>query len=122
MKKSSFAAMVMGTISGAFFALGMCMALITSWNAFVPGIVLGVIGIAGGLITTLVWRRMERKPAIKLSGKVILTTLVGIIGALGLGVGMTFTMVWGNMILGIIIGIVGILILMTLIPLLKGLK
>ncbi len=28
MKKSSFVAMVLGTISGVMFALGMCMALI----------------------------------------------------------------------------------------------
>ena len=31
MKKSSFVAMLMGTISGVLFALGMCMALIPEW-------------------------------------------------------------------------------------------
>lgn len=36
MKKSSFAAMVLGTVSVVLFALGMCMALIPEWNAFMP--------------------------------------------------------------------------------------
>ena len=34
MKKSSFAAMVLGTVSLMLFALGMCMALIPEWDAF----------------------------------------------------------------------------------------
>ena len=34
MKKSSFVAMILGTIGGILFALGMCMALIPEWNAF----------------------------------------------------------------------------------------
>ena len=45
MKKSTFVTMMLTTISIAFFALGMCMALIPEWNAFRQGIVFGVIGI-----------------------------------------------------------------------------
>ena len=41
MKKSSFAAMISGTVSGVLFALGMCMALIPEWGAFKPGLALG---------------------------------------------------------------------------------
>ena len=37
MKKSSLTAMVLGTVSGVLFALGICMALIPEWEAFVPG-------------------------------------------------------------------------------------
>lgn len=43
MKKSNFVAMILGTIGGILFALGMCMALIPEWNAFNQGVVLGVI-------------------------------------------------------------------------------
>lgn len=71
---------------------------------------------------TFVWRKMEYKQPIKISGKAVLTAVVGIVGALALGVGMCFTMVWGNMILGIVVGLVGIVILICLIPLCKGLK
>ncbi|MDO4557167.1 MAG: hypothetical protein Q4B70_18810 [Lachnospiraceae bacterium] len=122
MKKSNFIALVLGTISGVFFALGMCMALIPEWNAFKPGIIFGCVGIILGLITVLIWRKMENKDPIQLNGKTILTVIIGIVGALALGVGMCFTMVWGQMIMGVIIGLVGIIILLSLIPLVKGIK
>lgn len=122
MKKSNFVAMILGTIGGILFALGMCMALITEWNAFNQGVVLGVIGVVVLLIMVLVWRKMENKSPVKLSGKMIGTVLLGIAGALTLGVGMCLTMVWSNMIIGIIVGIVGIILLLCLIPLTKGLK
>ena len=64
------------------------------------------------LIMVLVWRKMEKKSPIRLSGKMIGTTLLGIAGALLLGVEMCLTMVWSNMILGIVIGIVGIVLLL----------
>ena len=47
MKKSNFVTMILGTIGGILFALGMCMAMIPEWNAFRPGIVMGVIGLIG---------------------------------------------------------------------------
>lgn len=122
MKKSSFVAMVLGTVSGVLFALGMCMALIPEWGAFQPGIIFGCVGLFLALITLLVWRRMTHKEPIRISGKNILTIIVGVIGALALGVGMCFSMVWGKMILGIAIGLVGIVVLLCLIPLTKGIK
>lgn len=122
MKKSNFVAMILGTISCIFFALGMCMAMIEEWNAFRQGVVVGCVGLAFALITVMVWRKMEKKEPIRITGKAVLTGAVGIIGALALGIGMCFCMVWNNMIPGIIIGLVGIIILMCLIPLCKGLK
>lgn len=122
MKKSTFVAMILGTIGGILFALGMCMTLILEWNARQSGIVMGVIGAAVLLVMVLVWRKMENKAPIKLSGKTIGATLIGIIGALLLGVGMCLTMVWSHMIAGIIIGIAGIIVLICLIPFIKGLK
>lgn len=122
MKKSSFVAMILGTVSGILFVLGMCMALIKEWNTFTSEIVLGLIGLVLGVITFFIWRKMENKKPIKLSGKTLATTLIGIVGALVLGVGMCLTMVWQNMALGVIVGIVGIIILLSLIPIIKGVK
>ena len=122
MKKSSFVAMLMGTISGVLFALGMCMALIPEWEAFQPGVIFGGVGLLLGLITLIVWRKMEHKEPIQFSGKTILTIIVGVIGALALGVGMCFSMVWDKMVIGIVIGMVGIVVLLSLIPLVKGIK
>ncbi|MDE5596473.1 MAG: hypothetical protein K2J04_01410, partial [Lachnospiraceae bacterium] len=84
--------------------------------------IMGVIGLVVLLIMVAVWRKMENKEPIKLSGKTIGATLIGIVGALFLGVGMCLTMVWSNMVVGIIVGIVGIVVLLCLIPFIKGLK
>ncbi len=122
MKKSTFAAMILGTVGGILFALGMCMALIPEWNAFQPGVIMGVIGAVVLLVMVLVWRKMENKAPVRLSGKTIGAMLIGIVGALLFGVGMCLTMVWSNMVVGIIVGIAGIVVLLCLIPFIRGLK
>ncbi len=122
MKKSSFAALVMGTAGGMLFALGMCMALLPEWNAFTQGIIFGCVGLVLGLITIFVWRKMEKKAPIKVSGKSVLAIILGIVGALLLGVGMSFCMVWGKMVVGIVVGIAGIVALLSLIPIINGFK
>ena len=121
MKKSSFAALVLGTVSGVFFALGMCMALLPEWGLRSQGTVCGIIGMVLGLITWIIWRKMEGKAPIKVSGKTVGTVLLGIVGALLLGVGMCLSMVFGKLVLGIVVGIIGIVVLLMLIPLTKGL-
>lgn len=122
MKKSTFVAMILSTIGGILFALGMCMTLIGEWNAFRPGIGMGVCGIIVLMAMVFVWRRMENKSPIRLSGKTIGATLIGVMGSLLFGVGMCLTMVWSNMVLGIGIGIFGIVVLLCLIPFVTGLK
>jgi hypothetical protein len=122
MKKSNFVALVMGTISGVFFALGMCMAMLPEWNAFRPGVVMGCFGLLMALITVIIWRKLEHKALIKITGKAVLTTVVAVVGTLGLGVGMCFTMVWSHMVAGIVIGMGGIVVLLMLIPICKGLE
>ena len=54
MKKSSLTALLLGTLSGVLFAIGMCMALIAEWNAFTPGVVLGCAGVVLGIATMLI--------------------------------------------------------------------
>lgn len=122
MKKSTFTAMILGTMGGILFALGMCMALIPEWNALKQGVIMGTAGAVVLLITAVVWRKMEHKEPIKLSGKTIGAILIGIVGVLLFGVGMCLTMVWNHMAVGIMVGIMGIVVLLCLIPLLKGLK
>lgn len=120
MKKSNFAALILGTIGVVFFALGMCMALLPEWGMFNQGIVCGVIGLVVLLATVLIWRKMEGKAPIKLNAKTVGAVLVGVLGALLLGVGMCLSMVFGKMLLGIVIGLVSIVVLLMLIPLTRG--
>lgn len=122
MKKKNFVSMIMGTIGGILFAIGMCMGLLPQWNAFTQGVVMGCVGIVVLIAMFIVRRKMEGKPAIKLSGKAIGTVSFGVVGALVFGVGMCMVMVWEMMIIGIIVGIIGIVALLALIPVVKGLQ
>ena len=122
MKKSTLVAMILGTVGGVFFALGMCMALLPEWGMFNQGIACGVIGLVILLVDLLIWRRMEGKNPIHVTPKAVGTVVVGVLGALLFGVGMCLSMVFGNMVLGIAVGIAGIIVLLLLIPLAKGIR
>ena len=122
MKKSSFVALIMGTMSGVLFALGMCMALLPEWNAFLEGIIFGGIGLVLGVITFLVWCKMENKTLPKLNGKNVLRTIWAIISVLVFGGGLCLCLVLERFILGTIIGLLGIVMLIALIPMIKGIK
>lgn len=122
MKKSHFVALVLGTVSGVLFALGMCMTLLPEWNAFNEGILFGVTGLVLGMVTVLVWRKMEHKQPLKFDLKTILTILLALAGLLLLGVGMCFCLLWQNIVPGTLIGLVGIVALLSLIPFVKGIQ
>lgn len=123
MKKKDFVSLVLGTVGGLFFALGMCMCLLPEWNSFKEGVVMGVVGAVILLVMLLVRRKMEGKPIIvKLDKKSVGTIVLSVAGALTLGVGMCMVMVWEKMILGIVVGIIGIVLLLALIPVCKGIK
>ena len=123
MSKKNFVTLILSTVGGILFAIGMCMCLLLEWNAFAQGVVIAAVGAVILLIMVIVRRKMEGKPVIvKLSGKTIGSILLGIVGALALGVGMCMVMVWEMLIQGILVGVVGIVLLLCLIPLIKGLK
>lgn len=122
MKKSSFVALVLGTVSGVLFSLGMCMALVSEWGQLTFGIIFGAVGLVLGLVTVLIWRKMENKEPIKLNAKTVLLCLYITAALLILGLGMCFCLVWDSIVIGTLIGLVGIVMLLMLIPMLKGLK
>ena len=124
MTKKNFITLILATIGGILFAIGMCMCLLPEWNAFSQGVAMGIIGAVVLLIMVMVRRKMSGKPIpVKLGKKTIGTIALSVVGALVLGVGMCMTMVWeGMMIPGIIVGVTGIVLLLCLIPLCKGLK
>lgn len=70
MKKSNFVALVLGTVSGVLFALGMCMALLPEWSMRTQGTVSGVAGmlLGVGMCLSMVF------------GKLVLGIVIGIIG------------------------------------------
>ena len=122
MKKSSFVALILGTVGGVLFALGMCMALLPEWNSFTEGVIFGSLGILIGIITFFVWCKMEKKQLPKLSGKNVLRTIYGIAATLILGLGMCMCLVWQQIVWGTLVGLLGIVMLIALIPMIKGIK
>lgn len=122
MTKKNFVTLILSTVGGILFAIGMCMCLLPEWNVFTQGVVIAAVGAVVLLAMVIVRRRMEGKPAIQLNGKSIATILLGIAGALIFGAGMCMVMVWDMMIWGIMVGVFGIVLLLCLIPAIKGLK
>lgn len=122
MKKSNFVALILGTIGGVLFALGMCMALLPEWNAFAEGVIMGSVGVLFGIITCLVWCKMENKKMPKINGKNILRTFYAVVSVLVLGVGMCMCLVWEQIVVGTLVGLFGIIMLIALIPMIKGIK
>lgn len=122
MKKSNFIALIMGTVSGVLFALGMCMALLPEWNAFLEGVIFGGVGIVLGIITALIWCKMENKKLPKINAKNVLRTVYIVLSVLVLGVGMCLCLVWHQIIWGTLVGLLGIVMLIFLIPMIKGIK
>ncbi len=122
MKKSSFITLILGTVSGVLFALGMCMALLPEWDAFTEGIIFGAVGIVLGIATALIWCRMENKKLPKMSGKNLFRTLYTVVAVLVLGTGMCMCLVWEQIVWGTLVGLLGIVMLIALIPMIKGIK
>ena len=122
MSKKNFISLVLGTIGGILFALGMCMALLPEWNAMKPGIVLGLTGLVVLLILVMIRRKLAGKPVIvKLSARTVGLTLYALVSTLAFGVGMCMVMVWEMLVPGILLGLAGMVLLLGLIPLVKGL-
>ena len=123
MKKSTFINLVVGTIGGLLFSLGMCMCLLPEWNAFTPGVVVTALGALVLLAIALVRWIMAGKPMAKVNWNKVGKIAYCVAALLVLGTGMAMIMAFeGLMIPGIIVGIVGIVLLLGLIPVFKGLK
>lgn len=123
MKKENFISLIISIVGVILFSLGMCMSMITEWNTFKEGIIVGIIGLIILISLLIVRRKMEGKPVLKLNIKTMKIVIFGIVSSLILGIGMCMTMVWqGLMVQGIIVGIIGIIMLLCLIPLCKEVK
>lgn len=115
MKKETLLEIILGTIGGLIFAVGMCMCLIPEWNMFKTGVVVAIIGFIILLCIIPVYKsshpKKEHKPV---NWGIVLTWIVGLVGALIMGFGMSKVMTGetstGDMIIGIIIGVVGLVI------------
>ena len=117
MKKETLLEIILGTIGGLVFAIGMCMCLLPEWNMFTVGVITAIIGFVILLCIIPVYRAAHPKKAKEkrpINRGIVLTWTVGVVGSLIMGFGMSKVLV-GNastsdMIVGIITGVVGLII------------
>lgn len=123
MKKENYVTLVMGTIGGLIFALGMCMCLLPEWGVFNQGVVVTAIGAVVLLAMLIVRRKMVGKKPMKVNPKTVGKIVYGVISSLVFGTGMCMVMVFeGMMLWGIVVGIIGMGLLLGLIPMCLGIK
>lgn len=115
MKKETLLEIILGTIGGLVFAVGMCMCLIPEWNMFTAGIVVAIVGFIILLGIIPVYKSSHPKKAhTPINWSIVVTWVIGAVGALIMGFGMSKIMV-GNatqvdFIVGLIAGVIGLLI------------
>jgi uncharacterized membrane protein YeaQ/YmgE (transglycosylase-associated protein family) len=128
MKKETLLEIILGTIGGLIFAIGMCMCLIPEWGLFSTGVVVVIIGFIILLCIIPIYRKEHPKKVKnkKTDWGLILTWFIGIIGSLILGLGMSKIMVGSpqkiDIIIGMITGILGLLICVLNYPIYSYLK
>ena len=128
MKKETLLEIILGTVGGLVFAIGMCMCLLPEWNLFTPGVVTTIIGFIILLCIIPVYRKEHPK---KVSNKktdlgLVFTWVIGIIGSLIMGFGMSKVMIEDptttNMLVGIVVGVIGLLVCVLNYPIYSYIK
>lgn len=127
MKKDTLLEIILGTIGGLVFAIGMCMTLIPEWNLFNLGVVITVIGFILLLCIIPVYRSTHpKKQHTPINWGIVFTWIIGVVGALIMGFGMSKVMIdapsQSEFILGIVVGIIGLLICVLNYPIYSYLK
>lgn len=115
MKKDTLLEIILGTIGGLVFAIGMCMTLIPEWNLFNLGVAITVIGFILLLCIIPVYRSTHpKKQHAPINWGIVFTWIIGVVGALIMGFGISKVMIdapsQSELILGIVVGIIGLLI------------
>lgn len=115
MKKETLLEIILGTVGGLVFAVGMCMSLIPEWNLFTAGVVTSIIGFIILLCIIPIYKKgRPKKVRGPINWGIVFTWTIGVVGSLLMGFGMSKIMVGDvsttDMIVGLICGIIGLLI------------
>ena len=128
MKKETLLEIILGTVGGLVFAIGMCMCLIPEWNLFPIGVVVTIIGFIVLLCIIPIYKKEHPKKVNnnKIDLGLVLTWTIGVVGALIMGFGMSKIMVGSpekmDIIIGMITGVIGLLICVLNYPIYSYLK
>ena len=127
MKKETLMEIILGTIGGLIFAIGMCMCLIPEWDLFKVGVVVSIVGLI--ILLCIIKIKKKEHPSTtskKINLSFVLAFVIGIIGALIMGFGMSKVMVdnanRSDMLIGIITGVIGLIVCVLDYPIYSYLK
>ena len=109
MKKETLLEIILGTIGGLVFAIGMCMCLLPEWDMFTSGVVVAIIGFIILLCIIPIYKKTHpKKKRGPINIGIIFTWTIGVIGSLIMGFGMSRILVGDasktDMIVGLITG------------------
>ena len=128
MKKETLIEIILATIGGLVFAIGLTMCLIPEWDLLSIGVITSIIGFIILLCIIPIYRKEHPK---KVSNKKIdlglaLTWIIGVVGSLLMGFGMSKIMVGSpskiEIIIGMITGVIGLLTCVLNYPIYSYLK
>lgn len=127
MKKDTLLEIILGTIGGLIFAVGMCMCLIPEWDLFNVGVVVSILGFIVLFCIIPIYRNSHpKKVHDKINWGIVFTWIIGVVGALVMGFGMSRVMVDNpegtDMLIGIVVGVIGLLICVLNYPVYSYLK
>lgn len=128
MKKDTLLEIILGTVGGLVFAVGMCMCLIPEWNLFNLGVVISIIGFIILLCIIPVYRSAhpKKRSTKAVNWGIVIAWVIGVIGALVMGLGMSRVMVpdpsQSDMLIGIVTGVIGLLVCVLDYPIYSYLK
>lgn len=128
MKKETLLEIILGTIGGLVFAIGMCMCLIPEWDLLKTGYVVAMIGFMILLCIIPIYRNNhpKKEKEEKVNWKIVFTWLIGIVGVLIMGFGMSKVMIENpnktDMLVGMITGVIGLMMCILNYPIYAYLK
>lgn len=128
MKKETLLEIILGTIGGLIFSIGMCIGLIPEWDMLKEGIIVGIIGFIILLCIIPVYRKNhpKKKRTEPINYGIVATWVIGVVGSLVMGFGMSKVMTQGttktDMIIGLITGVVGLIVCVLNYPIYSYIK
>lgn len=73
-RKGSTTALVVGVISALILGVGMCCCMVWGGGLFIPGIVIGVVGIAGVAVAYPLYDRITKKERERIAPEILRLT------------------------------------------------
>ena len=71
-KGATVVSLIVGIISALLLGVGMCCAMVPGWERyFIPGIVIGVVGIIGVIVAYPIYNHMVKRKRAKLAPEII---------------------------------------------------